>query len=85
MFGQADALEQWLASLPPEPVVVRVGTRDAVTELEDRIAWLDDLLTSQRLQHAHDAQLDVLQRERARLVRSLATVRYAETMAAELP
>src|SRR5262249_36203767 len=40
------AIETWLASLPREPVVVRVGTRAAVTRLEDQIAQVDDLLTS---------------------------------------
>ena len=42
--ARADAAEQWLASLPDEPVVVHVGTRAAVAGLEDRIAQVDDLL-----------------------------------------
>src|ERR1700729_2179208 len=42
------ASERWLAAQPAEPVIVRVGTRAAVMGLEDRIAWVDDTLTSVR-------------------------------------
>jgi hypothetical protein len=79
------AIELWLATLPREPVVVRVGTRAAVTRLEDRIAQVDDLLTSVRLDGVRPDRLEVLQRERARLVGSLAQVRYAEVVASESP
>lgn len=79
------ASERWLAAHPAEPVIVRVGTRAAVTGLEDRIAWMDDTLTSMRakggeLEHAH-----ALQHERDQLVNSLAQVRYAERLTANLP
>jgi hypothetical protein len=76
------ALESWLASLPREPAVVRVGTRAAVTGLEDRIADVDEMLTFGRLDGAHPERLAALQQERARLVGSLAEVRYAEFIAA---
>jgi hypothetical protein len=76
-------LERWLASLPDEPVVVRVGTRAAVTGLEDRIAQVDDLLTAERIEQAQPARLLALQQERVRLMGSLAQVRYAETLADE--
>jgi hypothetical protein len=72
----------WLASQPDEPVVVSVGSRIAVTNLEDRIAWFDDVLTNERLQGADAEQVEVLQQERARLVRTLAQVRYAEVLMA---
>lgn len=72
----------WLASQPAEPVVVRVGSRIAVTSLEDRIAWFDDMLTNERLQGADAEQVKVLQQERARLVSTLAQVRYAEALVA---
>jgi hypothetical protein len=77
--------ERWLASLPREPAVVRVGTRADVLRLEDRIAQVDDLLTAARANQAQPAHLVALQRERTQLVTALARVRYAETLADELP
>jgi hypothetical protein len=79
------AIESWLATLPREPVVVRVGTRAAVARLEDRIAQVDDLLTSVRLEGMGPDRLAALQQERVRLVGSLAQVRYAEVVASESP
>ena len=75
------AAEQWLANLPRDPVVVRVGTRAAVSGLEDRIAQLDDILTAARIKGAHPGRLHALQEERARLLKSLVQVRYAEELA----
>ncbi len=83
--GYSRAIESWLATLPPEPVVVRVGTRAAVARLEDRIAQVDDLLTAERVEGARPDHLVALQQERVRLVGSLAQVRYAEVVASELP
>jgi hypothetical protein len=76
-------LERWLASLPHEPAVVHVGTRAAVTGLEDRIAEVDDLLTAERIEPAQPARLLALQQERMRLVGTLAQVRYAERLVDE--
>jgi hypothetical protein len=73
--------DRWLASLPSEPLLVRVGTRAAVTTLEDRIAQVDDLLSAQRAARAPPAHLLALQQQRLQLVDSLAQVRYAETLA----
>jgi hypothetical protein len=81
----AGAAERWLASLPREPAVVRVGTRADVLRLEDRIARVDELLTAGRANEAQPAHLVALQRERTQLVTALARVRYAETLADELP
>jgi hypothetical protein len=78
-------IESWLRSLPDEPAVVRVGTRAAVAGLEDRIAQVDDLLNSERLDGAESDRLAALQKERARLVGSLAQVRYAEVVASAAP
>jgi hypothetical protein len=64
---------------------VHVGTRAAVAGLEDRIAQVDDLLTFVRLEGARPDGIVALQQERARLVGSLAQVRYAEVMAARSP
>jgi hypothetical protein len=74
---------RWLASLPTEPALVTVGTRAAVTTLEDRIAQVDDLLSSERADRAPAAHLLALQEQRLLLVNSLAQVRYAETLADE--
>jgi hypothetical protein len=71
----------WLESLPREPGVVRVGTRAAVETLEDHLAEVDDLLSSERAGRATPARLAVLQKERSQLVSSLVQVRYAETLA----
>ena len=81
----SQAIETWLASLPHEPIVVRVGTRAAVAGLEDRIAQVDDILTAARLDGGEPNRLARLQQERTRLVGSLAQVRYAEVVAAQSP
>lgn len=79
---QAEASERWLARLPVEPAVMRVGTRTAVADLEDRIAWMDDVLSEERPDAIDPSHVVALQRERARLINSLAQVRYAETLVA---
>ncbi|HYL01603.1 MAG TPA: hypothetical protein VEU78_10430 [Steroidobacteraceae bacterium] len=79
---RADAAAQyWLERLPREPALVRVGSRAAVETLEDHIAQVDDLLTTEGAGSAPAARLRVLQQERAQLVSSLVQVRYAETLA----
>jgi len=76
-----EVMERWLAGFPEDPALVRVGTRAAVTGLEDRIAQLDDLLSAARLERVQRARLDALQQERTRLLGALVQVRYAETLA----
>jgi hypothetical protein len=78
--ARVDDAERWLASLPNEPVIVRVGTRAAVAGLEDRIAQLDDVLSEARVEGTQPANLQALEEQRARLVNSLVQVRYAETL-----
>jgi hypothetical protein len=75
------AAQYWLERLPREPALVHVGARAAVETLEDHIAQVDDLLTSERAGRAPAAQLQTLQARRAQLVNSLVQVRYAETLA----
>jgi hypothetical protein len=75
--------DRWLAALPSEPAIVRVGTRAAVTTLEDHIAQVDDLLSVEHADRAPTAPLLALQQQRLELVDSLAQVRYAETLADE--
>jgi hypothetical protein len=81
-LAQAAASERWLSHLPAEPAVVRVGTRAAVANLEDRIAWMDDVLSAERLEAVDPTHIVALQHERARLLNSLAQVRYAESLVA---
>jgi hypothetical protein len=78
---RAQASQQWLARQPDEPAVVRVGSRLAVANLEDRIAWMDDALNDEQFDRVDATQVAALQQVRARLVNSLAQVRYAETLA----
>ena len=81
---RAEAAELWLAGLPSEPGVVRVGTRSAVTGLEDRIAQLDDFLSTARVEGLQPATLADIEKQRALLIKSLVQVRYAETLVSEL-
>lgn len=73
--------EHWLAVMPAEPVVVRVGSYAAVAALEDRIAFIDDRMNDSRV--SGDVAVDpaALDRERTRLINALASVRYAQTLA----
>jgi hypothetical protein len=82
--AQAEASQRWLARQPAEPAVVRAGPRLAVANLEDRIAWMDDALTDERFGRVDTTRVEALRQERARLVNSLAQVRYAETLAARV-
>jgi hypothetical protein len=77
--------QQWLNSQPAEPALVRVGPRLAVANLEDRIAWVDDVLTEARFSSASDSRVQALQQERDRLINTLAQVRYAEALVAHAP
>lgn len=79
------AIEGWLAALPQDHVIVRVGTHAAVTSLQDQIAALDDLISAERVAGAKPGRLDALERQREQLVSSLAQVRYAEMLASANP
>jgi hypothetical protein len=87
MAALADGPEsqRWLEQQPVEPALVRVGPRLMVANLEDRIAWVDDALSDAQVTMAGTPGLRTLRQERARLVGSLAQVRYAETLAAQMP
>lgn len=83
-WHRPDVAEGWLATLPSEPAIVRVNAHLGVMELEDSIAWVDEMLTLERAA-ARPSRVQVLERERSRLVDSLVRVRYAESLAAEVP
>ena len=82
---QIEASRRWLASLPDDRAIVRVSSRVAVVELQDRLALVDDTLNAARISGLRPARLHALQNERAQLLQSLVQVRYAETLAAESP
>lgn len=84
-LGRSHESQQWLNSQPAEPALVRVGPRLAVANLEDRIAWVDDVLTEARFSSASDSRVQALQQERDRLINTLAQVRYAEALVAHAP
>jgi hypothetical protein len=71
-------------ALPREPAIVRVDTELAITDLEDSIALIDEMLTLERASSARPARVTALQRERTMLVDSLVQVRYADTLASEI-
>jgi hypothetical protein len=79
------ALEGWLAGLPQDHAIVRVGAHAAVSSLQDQIAALDDLMSAERVEGAQPARLDALERQRSQLVNSLAQVQYAEMLASANP
>ncbi|HEY7890222.1 MAG TPA: hypothetical protein VIC29_18525 [Steroidobacteraceae bacterium] len=79
------AIEGWLAGLPRDHAIVRVGTHAAVSSLQDQIAALDDLMSAERVSGAQPVRLDALERQRAQLVSSLAQVQYAEMLASATP
>jgi len=79
------AIEGWLARLPTDRVIVRVGTHAAVTSLQDQIAALDDLMSSERVAGAQPGRIAALERQREQLVSSLAQLRYAELLASATP
>lgn len=84
-LAASPASRQWLDRQPAEPAVVRVGSRLAVANLEDRIAWVDDALSDAQFAQTDAAGLRALRQERTRLIGSLAQVRYAETLVAQVP
>jgi hypothetical protein len=84
-LARTRAIEGWLARLPRDRVVVRVGTHAAVTGLQDQIAALDDLMSTERAAGAQPRKLEAIERQRAQLVSSLAQLRYAEMLASATP
>ena len=84
-FARTQASRRWLDTQPAEPILARMDSRLAVANLEDRIAWVDDALTEGHFAQMNAARMQTLQQQRARLVTSLAQVRYAETLVAQVP
>lgn len=79
------AIEGWLAGLPHNRVIMRVGTHAAVSSLQDQIAALDDLMSSERASNARPGRIEALEHQREQLVSSLAQLQYAEMLASATP
>lgn len=79
------AIETWLAGLPKDHAIMRVGTHAAVSSLQDQIAALDDLMSTERAAGAQPTRLDSLEQQRGQLVSSLAQLQYAEMLASANP
>jgi hypothetical protein len=84
-LARTQGSQRWLEEQPAEPAIVSVGPRLVVASLEDRIAWVDDALTDAQFTKGSAGRMRTLERERAQLVKSLAQVRYAETLVAQTP
>jgi hypothetical protein len=72
-------LEQLLATLP-ERRVMRGSTAFTVAELEDRLALLDDRLSTVTLEPNAPERSERLWRQRAEVMNSLVQVRYADSI-----
>ncbi|HXS21626.1 MAG TPA: hypothetical protein VN735_10350 [Steroidobacteraceae bacterium] len=79
------AIEGWLAGLPHNRVIMRVGTHAAVSSLQDQIAALDDLMSTERASNAQPGRIEALEQQREQLVSSLAQLQYAEMLASATP
>jgi len=75
--AQNAKLEALLASLP-EARVMRGSTAFTVSQLEDRLAFVDDRLSRITLEPNAPEHADRLWRERVELMNSLVQVRYAD-------
>lgn len=73
-------LEAMLAGLPPTRAT-RTGTAYTVTAIEDRLALLDDRITSVSLEPHAPGEAEALWRERVNLMNSLVQVQYASAIA----
>lgn len=75
--AQSARLEALLAALP-EARVMRGRTAFTVSQLEDRLAFVDDRLSSITLEPNAPEHAERLWRERVELMNSLVQVRYAD-------
>ena len=67
---------------PPERRLVRADTWLALATIEDHIASIDDALSDARMIEPRGAEVARLERARAELLDSYASVRYADRVAA---
>ncbi len=74
-------LEALLAALPESPRRMRMSSAFTVAALEQRLAWVDDQLTTVTLEpHAPEVE-ESLWQERVTLMNSLVQVQYGRTLA----
>jgi hypothetical protein len=79
MRAESDRLEAFLAALP-EPRAMRGSTAYTVSELEDRIAYLDDRLSRVAVEPNAPERAEALWRERVGVLSTLVQVRYADAI-----
>jgi hypothetical protein len=79
------AVERALEHPTERQAIVNVSTRLAIDDLEDRVASVDDALSEAQLERVSGVRVQALQQRRARLIDTLALVRYAETTATHAP
>ncbi|MEQ8204699.1 MAG: hypothetical protein RIA65_00875 [Woeseia sp.] len=77
LMVRSQILEQNLRALPNKPSIMRVGTAATISELEDRIAAIDQVLSEPDASHS-PAQIETYWRERVRLMDSLLQLRFAQ-------
>jgi hypothetical protein len=80
LVAENTRLEAYLARLP-QPGRTRVGTAYTVAALEDRLAVVDDRITTVSLEPHAPELAEELWRERVTLMDSLVRVRYANAVA----
>jgi hypothetical protein len=69
---------EWLLATLPEPRAMRGSTAFTLAEIEDRLAFVDDRLSSVMLEPNAPERAEQLWRERVGLMNSLVQVRYAD-------
>ncbi len=74
-------LESDLRALPAEPRVARAGTVATISEIENRVAAIDDQLNDPAARWA-EGDKEVFWRERVRLMKLLLQLRYAQAQRA---
>lgn len=77
LMVRSQLLESDLRALPDKPQVMRAGTAITISDLEDRIAAIDQVLNDTSLALTED-QVTTYWRERVRLMDSLVQVRYVQ-------
>jgi len=77
LMVQSRQLESDLRALPGQPRVMRASTTATISELQDRIAAIDDQLNVSE-QDMTPEDLEIFWRERVRLMQSLVRLRLAQ-------
>ncbi len=77
LMVQSQLLENDLRSLPDKPRIMRAGTAATISDLEDQIAAIDQVLNDPAA-GLSEAEIEEYWRQRVRLMDSLVQVRYVQ-------